>query len=148
MPTKLPYTLPMTEYTFAVLDSGSDGIYLQRSTYDALFSRIPEAKKLKTGYWRVPCEGRQELWVCIQGQVYRIPYHDWVKKPTAAGNTPEVVAEIGPGMCQTKVFGSSPGPTLLGATFLRTVYTVFDFRRPGYERIGLARLTSVPSSST
>lgn len=146
--TTLPYALPMTEYTFAVLDSGSDGIYLQRSTYDALFSQIPQAKKLKTGYWRVPCEGHLELWVCIQGEVYRISYQDWVKKPTAAGNTPEVVAEIGPGMCQTKVFGSSPGPTLLGATFLRTVYTVFDFRRPGYERIGLARLASYSSSST
>ena len=147
-PTKLPYTLPMTEYTFAVLDSGSDGIYLQRSTYDALFSQIPQAKKLKTGYWRVPCKGHLELWVCIQGEAYRISYQDWVKKPTAAGNTPEVIAEIGPGMCQTKVFGSSPGPTLLGATFMRTVYTVFDFRRPGYERIGLVRLASFPSSAT
>ncbi|KAG9063615.1 hypothetical protein KI688_003726 [Linnemannia hyalina] len=147
-PTKLPYTLPMTEYTFAVLDSGSDGIYFQRSIYDALFSQIPQAKKLKTGYWRVPCKGHLELWVCIQGEVYRISYQDWVKKPTAAGNTPEVVAEIGPGMCQTKVFGSSPGPTLLGATFLRTVYTVFDFRRPGYERVGLAHLGSFSSSST
>lgn len=146
--TKLPYTLPMTEYTFAVLDSGSDGIYLQRSAYDALFSQVPQAKKLKTGYWRVPCKGHLELWVCIQGEVYQISYQDWVKKPTATGNTPEVVAEIGPGMCQTKVFGSSPGPTLLGATFLRTVYTVFDFRRPGYERIGLARLVSYSSSST
>ncbi|KAF9547911.1 hypothetical protein EC957_007638 [Mortierella hygrophila] len=148
MPTKLPYTLPMTEYTFAVLDSGSDGIYFQRSIYDALFSQIPQAKKLKTGYWRVPCKGHLELWVCIQGEVYRISYQDWVKKPTAAGNTPEVVAEIGQGMCQTKVFGSSPGPTLLGATFLRTVYTVFDFRRPGYERVGLAHLASFSSSST
>ncbi|KAG0295744.1 hypothetical protein BGZ96_011092 [Linnemannia gamsii] len=147
-PTTLPFTLPMTEYTFAVLDSGSDGIYLQRSIYDTLFSQIPQAKKLKTGYWRVPCSGTLELWICIQGEVYRISYQDWVKKPTAAGNTPEMIAEVGPGMCQTRVFGSSPGPTLLGATFLRTVYTVFDFRRPGYERIGLARLTSFHSSST
>ncbi|KAG0310684.1 hypothetical protein BGZ97_012408 [Linnemannia gamsii] len=144
----LPFTLPMTEYTFAVLDSGSDGIYLQRSTYDTFFSQIPQAKKLKTGYWRIPCSGTLELWICIQGEVYRIPYQDWVKKPTAAGNTPEMIAEVGPGMCQTKVFGSSPGPTLLGATFLRTVYTVFDFRRPGYERIGLARLSSSSSSTT
>ncbi|KAF9146788.1 hypothetical protein BG015_011494 [Linnemannia schmuckeri] len=104
--TGLPYTLPMTAFTFAVLDSGSDGIYLQRSTYDALFAQIPQARKLKTGYWRVPCEGHLELWICIQGQVYRISYQDWVKKPTAAGNTPEVVAEIGPGMCQTKGHGS------------------------------------------
>lgn len=146
--TTLPFTLPMTEYTFAVLDSGSDGIYLQRSTYDTLFSQISHAKKLKTGYWRVPCSGTLELWICIQGKVYRISYQDWVKKPTAAGNAPEMIKEVGPGMCQTKVFGSSPGPTLLGATFLRTVYTVFDFRRPGHERIGLARLASFPSSST
>ncbi|KAF9085530.1 hypothetical protein BGX23_009580 [Mortierella sp. AD031] len=143
--TTMPFTLPMTEYSFAVLDSGSDGIYFQRPTYDALFQQIPQAKQLKTGYWRVPCEGGNlELWIGIQGEIYKIPYEDWVKKPTAAGSHPEVVAEVGPGMCQTKVFGSSPGPTLLGATFLRSIYTVFDFRRPGYERVGLARLATPP----
>ncbi|KAF9933129.1 hypothetical protein FBU30_006453 [Linnemannia zychae] len=140
------YTLPMTEHTFAVLDSGSDGIYLQRPIYDALFEQIPNAKQLKTGYWRVPCEGNLDLEICIQGEVYRIPYRDWVKKPTASEYSPEVVAEIGLGMCQTKVFGSSPGPTLLGATFMRTVYVVLDFQKPGFERIGLARLVSPVSS--
>ncbi|KAG0369484.1 hypothetical protein BGX24_002395, partial [Mortierella sp. AD032] len=79
-PTKTrttPFTLPMTDRTFAVLDSGSDGIYIQRSTYEAFFREIPLAKQLKSGYWRVPCEGNLELWIHIQGQVYKIPYKDW-----------------------------------------------------------------------
>ncbi|KAF9904810.1 hypothetical protein EC991_002314 [Linnemannia zychae] len=137
------FTLPNTYHTFAVLDSGSDGIYLQRATYDAFFLQIPSAKKLKTGYWRVPCQGLVlELWICIQGETYKIPYKDWVKRPNAATNSAKVVEEIGEGMCQTKVFGSSPGPTLLGATFLRGVYSVFDFQKAGEERVGLARLVS------
>ncbi|KAF9129895.1 hypothetical protein BGW39_003744 [Mortierella sp. 14UC] len=137
------FTLPNTNHTFAVLDSGSDGIYLQRSTYDALFLQIPSAKRLKTGYWRVPCQGPQlELWICIQGETYKIPYKEWVKRPNAVTSSAKAVEEVGEGMCQTKVFGSSPGPTLLGATFLRRVYSVFDFRRAGEERVGLARLVA------
>ncbi|KAF8930032.1 aspartic peptidase domain-containing protein [Dissophora ornata] len=134
--------VPGTDYTFAVLDSGSDGIYLQKAIYDALFKQVPGAVQLKSGYWRVPCEGTTELVVGIQGELYRIPYEDWVKKPNHTSSMASIDdgGGAGPGMCQTKVYGSSPGPTLLGSTFLRSVYTVFDFSRPGYERMGFATL--------
>lgn len=130
-----------SEFTFAVMDSGSDGIYLQRSMYDALFQKVPGARQLaETGYWRVPCEGTMELVFGIQGEVYKIPYVDWVKKPTMTDSAKAMRMETGTEMCQSRVYGSSPGPILLGSTFLRTVYTIFDFSRPGQERVGLARL--------
>ncbi|KAG0087492.1 hypothetical protein BGZ93_004882 [Podila epicladia] len=131
--------VPGTEQQFAVIDSGSDGIYMQRQTYHELFRRIPGATQLANGYWRVPCKGDTTLVLGIRARRYRIPYHDWVKKPkTFSASSSSSTA--GEPMCQAKVYGSSPGPILLGATFLRTVYTVFDFSRPGYERIGFADL--------
>ncbi|KAF9988236.1 hypothetical protein BGZ75_009779 [Mortierella antarctica] len=136
--------------TFAVMDSGSDGIYLQRSLYDTLFLKVPGARQLaETGYWRVPCEGTMELVFGIQGEVYQIPYADWVKKPPStitttstesANATMRMERETGTQMCQSRVYGSSPGPILLGSAFMRTVYTIFDFSKPGQERVGLARL--------
>ena len=131
------FTVPETEQTYAVLDSGSDGIYLQRRMYHALYSQIPGAKQLENGFWRVPCRGTTDLVFGIEGALYRIPYEDWVKKPNA---TLTSASSGGPGMCQGKVYGSSPGPTLLGAAFMRTVYTIFDFSRPGNERMGFAAL--------
>ncbi|KAG0348392.1 hypothetical protein BG005_011561 [Podila minutissima] len=131
--------VPGTENQFAVIDSGSDGIYLQRQTYHELFRLIPGATQLANGYWHVPCQGDTALVLGIRDRRYRIPYHDWVKKPktSSASSSSSTMGET---MCQAKVYGSSPGPILLGATFLRTVYTVFDFSRPGYERIGFADL--------
>ncbi|KAF9112084.1 hypothetical protein BGX27_004002 [Mortierella sp. AM989] len=131
--------IPGTGHTFAVLDSGSDGIYLQKEVYNTIFERVPGAKQLSNGYWRVPCEGTMELVFGIEGKLYRLPYEDWVKKPNETASN-AVSASAGPGMCQARVFGSSPGPTLLGTTFLRSVYTVFDFTRPGFERMGFAAL--------
>ncbi|KAF9429442.1 hypothetical protein BGZ76_001287 [Entomortierella beljakovae] len=127
-------SVPNTDYTFAVLDSGSDGIYVQRQVYDSLFQRVPGSKQLPNGYWRVPCIGDIELVIGINDMLYKIPYEEWVKSPseTVSNESSE------PGMCQARVFGSSPGPTLLGTVFLRNVYTVFDFSRAGYERIGIA----------
>ncbi|KAI9238077.1 MAG: aspartic peptidase domain-containing protein [Podila humilis] len=132
--------VPGTERQFAVIDSGSDGIYLQRDTYNELFKRIPGATQMASGYWRVPCQGDTVLVLGIQGRRYRISYHDWVKKPKVDSSTTTTTTTAGEPMCQAKVYGSSPGPILLGATFLRTVYTVFDFSHPGYERIGFADL--------
>ncbi|KAG0022171.1 putative E3 ubiquitin-protein ligase dtx2 [Entomortierella chlamydospora] len=148
--TDIYIPVPETDHTFAVLDSGSDGIYLEKAIYDALFRQVPGSKQLSNGYWRVPCEGTMELVIGIEGKLYRIPYEDWVKKPDKATTTTtttvnsNAASSLGagtePGMCQARVFGSSPGPTLLGTTFLRSVYTVFDFSRPGNERMGFADL--------
>ncbi|KAF9580305.1 hypothetical protein BGW38_003107 [Lunasporangiospora selenospora] len=54
-----PSTLSGTD--FAVLDSGSAGIYFQRPLYHALFESIPGARQQMNGYWRVPCTGSAEL---------------------------------------------------------------------------------------
>ncbi|KAF9945192.1 hypothetical protein BGZ65_011044 [Modicella reniformis] len=134
------FTVPETDRTFSVLDSGSDGIYLRRPMYHALYERIPGAMQLPNGFWRVPCRGITELVFGIEEELYRIPYEDWVKKPNMTTSSSHVHWGGGPGMCQAKVYGSSPGPILLGAAFLRTVYTVFDFSRPGHERVGFAAL--------
>ncbi|KAF9173796.1 putative E3 ubiquitin-protein ligase dtx2 [Mortierella sp. AD011] len=150
--TGIYISFPETDHTFAVLDSGSDGIYLEKAIYDALFRQVPGAKQLPNGYWRVSCEGTMELVIGIEGKLYMIPYEDWVKKPEKTMTTTTTTTAINsnaassvgagtePGMCQARVFGSSPGPTLLGTTFLRSVYTVFDFSRPGDERMGFADL--------
>ncbi|KAI1316335.1 hypothetical protein EDD11_010114 [Mortierella claussenii] len=130
-------SIPETDHTFAVLDSGSDGIYLTQSAYNALFSMVPGSQQLRNGYWRVPCEGTTELVFGIEGMLYRIPYQDWVR---SNNETVSTVMKAGPGMCQSRVYGSSPGPILLGSVFLRSVYTVFDFSIPGYERMGFAAL--------
>ncbi|KAG0030208.1 hypothetical protein BGZ82_007517, partial [Podila clonocystis] len=88
--------VPGTEKQFAVIDSGSDGIYLQRQTYHELLGRVPGATQLASGYWRVPCHGYTSLVLGIQGRRYRIPYHDWVK--------PKTSSTMGGSMCQAKVY--------------------------------------------
>ncbi|KAG0346553.1 hypothetical protein BG004_001438 [Podila humilis] len=140
--TTTPPTDPVlgTASQFAVIDSGSDGIYLHRLPYHDLFQRVPGAVQLKTGYWRVPCKGTTDLVLNIQGRDYPITYHDWVKPPSLTSTEAKDGGSVTHPMCQAKVYGSSPGPILLGGTFLRTVYTVFDFSRPGQERIGFADL--------
>ncbi|KAF9167452.1 hypothetical protein DFQ26_004588 [Actinomortierella ambigua] len=130
------HPLSHTPGNLAVIDSGSDGIYLQRSDYDELFQQIPGAIQLSTGYWRVPCRGSTFLSVSIEGREYGLPYHDWVEHEHPLQSTSG--SEYPEGYCKSRVFGSSPGPTLLGALFLRAVYTVFDFRQRGLERVGFA----------
>ncbi|KAF9195064.1 hypothetical protein BGZ50_005285 [Haplosporangium sp. Z 11] len=149
----LTWQVPGTDQTFAVIDSGSDGIYLRRAIYNALFQQVSGAIRLEGGHWRVPCKGTTELVFGIQGKLYRIPYQDWVKKRPVASTTGGSKVERGEyeaiddeeedddtEMCSCKVYGNSPGPILLGAVFLRCVYTVFDFSLAGYERIGFAAL--------
>ncbi|KAF9971119.1 hypothetical protein BGZ73_005986 [Actinomortierella ambigua] len=83
--------LSHTPGALAVIDSGSDGIYLQRSDYDELFRQAPGAIKLSTGYWRVPCVGSTFLSVSIEGREYKLPYHDWVEheRPLSSTSTSE-----------------------------------------------------------
>ncbi|KAF8982576.1 hypothetical protein BGZ46_001041 [Entomortierella lignicola] len=100
--------VPETDHTFAVIDSGSNGIYLQNSVYNALFQQVPGAKQLSNGYWRVPCEGTMELAIGIEGEVYHIPYEDWVEKPDEAKSGVNATSTRSEeyGMCQARTMSS------------------------------------------
>lgn len=111
----------------AILDTGTTYIFVAPSDADAIFANVQGAT-LPSGsdMYNLPCDTTTNISLVLGNVAYEISPADYVGP------------SVGNGMCYTHIIGQSAAGDdntwLLGDTFLRNVYSVFDADQ---NRIGL-----------
>ena len=109
----------------AFIDTGTTYMLIPASDAQTLFGQVPGS--VNSGdYWNIPCDTTIEIAVVFQGVSFNISPEDYVGDPQ--GNN----------LCQSHIIGHAAlgdNQWLLGDTFMKNVYTVFDADQA---RIGFA----------
>lgn len=117
----------------AILDTGTSYILMPPPDAQTLHSLIPGAVAVGEQY-TLPCGSTTIVQVTFSGVSYAISPKDYVG--TSAGS-----------VCNSNIIGHQafgPNQWILGDTFLKNVYTAFDFDK---NRIGLGVASSSPSAA-
>ncbi|KAJ8072519.1 hypothetical protein PM082_016078 [Marasmius tenuissimus] len=106
----------------ALFDVGTSGIYGPWSDVAQLYDEIPESRLVDAnGQWAVPCETRANMSFAFGSRKFTLQPVDYLIGPTA-GN---------PRLCLSWPRATNPTPDgidwVLGAPFLRSVYSVFSY---------------------
>ena len=111
---------------FAYIDTGTSYIFGPPDEVSQFHAIVPGAKSSDDYTWTVPCTTTTPLTFTFSGVTYNVSSKDWVS-PMANG------------VCTSNVFGNDivTGQWLLGDTFLKNVYTIFDVDE---NRVGMFRL--------
>ena len=118
------FTLDANDRT-AIIDTGTSYLYLPPSDAQPIFDAIPGEATIVNGSYVIPCDTNAEISLVFNGVAYNIPLKDYLGQPLGSG----CVCHIFP----QDVVGD--GKTwLVGDTFLKNVYTVFDVDQ---SRIGM-----------
>lgn len=101
----------------------------------AIHDKIPGSQYSAMYGWRVPCSfaddpTEEEIVFKLGQEDFPIPLRDFVRAKTAPTSTGSVP------MCFSGVAQANTPLIILGDTFLRSYYSVFDF---GKARVGLAK---------
>jgi hypothetical protein len=112
----------------AILDSGTSFILLPPADADAINLQIPGAVANGETY-QIPCDASVSVTVTLAGQQWTIDPKNYVGTPSGNACVSNIVSH--------QTFGATQW--LLGETFLKNVYTVFD--NDG-ARVGFANLKS------
>ncbi|EEH08794.1 aspartyl protease [Histoplasma capsulatum G186AR] len=112
-----------------IFDTGTSFVLMPLADAQRIHDAIPKAVKSTTweANWDLPCSTTTKIELVVSGVKYNISPKDYVGDTTTTD-----------GMCRSKIVGHQPfedNEWLLGATFLKNVYAVFDFDE---DRIGLA----------
>ncbi|PHH63130.1 hypothetical protein CDD81_6281 [Ophiocordyceps australis] len=116
------------------IDTGTSFIFGPPDMVKKLHSVIPGAESSNEQTYHVPCDSNKSLTFTFSGVDYQVPAKDWISPKNVAGK------------CTSNIYGHevAKGAWLLGDTFLKNVYTVFDRDE---KRVGFANLaTSEPES--
>lgn len=99
----------------AYIDTGTSYIFAPADDVTKFHGNVPGAKSSDGTTWTVPCTTTTALTFTFSGVTYSVPSEDWV-------------GPMANGVCTSNVFGHEiiTGQWLLGDTFLKNVYTVFD----------------------
>jgi hypothetical protein len=127
--TPLPtYTNSSQNHSLALFDLGTSGIYGPFQDVSRLYALISDARLVDpSGQWAIPCSASIPLDFTFGEKNYTLQPTDYIIGP-ASGN---------PDLCLTWPRALSPNSDgidwQMGATFLRTVYTIFSFGINGKE---------------
>ncbi|KAJ4144640.1 hypothetical protein LMH87_003515 [Akanthomyces muscarius] len=118
----------------AYIDTGTTYIFGPSSITDKLHAVIDGASK-QGSYYSVPCDSTTPITITFSGVDYHIPAKDWIAPKDSSGN------------CFSNIYGQEvvKDSWLMGATFLKNVYAIFD--KDG-SRIGFAQPAGSGSSSS
>ncbi|KAK4252040.1 aspartic peptidase domain-containing protein [Corynascus novoguineensis] len=113
----------------AYIDTGTSFIFAPEKDLDALFKAIPGSTSVEAGdyiEYRVPCDTTLPILLTFSGVNYAISSEDWVVPGGDDNNK-----------CLANLYGHevNEGTWLVGDTFLKNVYSVFDADKM---RIGFA----------
>lgn len=99
------------------IDTGSTFIYGPQDVAEKIHSVIPDATSSDGGLsFKVPCDSEKDLTFTFSGASYKLSPKDWISPPNSKGE------------CTSNIYGHdvASGALLLGATFVKNVYVVFD----------------------
>ncbi|KAF5012872.1 hypothetical protein FDECE_1090 [Fusarium decemcellulare] len=110
------------------IDTGTSFIFGPSANVKKLHSLIPDASSSDGITYKVPCDSTGNLTITFSGVDYTISSKDWVSPPNKDGE------------CTSNIYGYEvvKGAWLLGDTFIKNVYAVFDSDE---RRIGFATST-------
>ncbi|KAI9155398.1 Vacuolar amino acid transporter [Paramyrothecium foliicola] len=119
------------------IDTGTSFIFGPPDVVRKLHMVIPGAETSDGKTWRVPCDSKGPLAFTFSGVSYELSTKDWISPQNNNGK------------CTSNIYGFEivQGAWLLGDTFIKNVYTVFDKEQ---KRIGFAPLVAptAPSPSS
>jgi hypothetical protein len=106
----------------AYIDTGTSYIFGPADDVAKFHALVPGAQSSDDSTWTVPCTTTSPLTFTFSGIAYNTSSKDWV-------------GPMANGVCTSNVFGNPivAGEWLLGDTFLKNVYSVFDIDR---DRVG------------
>lgn len=110
-----------------VIDTGSTAIMMPDAAVKAFHAQIPGAQEPQDGTWVIPCDTTATASFFFGGMEYPVQTADLLRGAVASD----------PRYCLSNV---GPGPWLLGAAFMKNVYTAF--RLAPTPQIGFAQLSS------
>ncbi|KAB5585870.1 aspartic peptidase domain-containing protein [Coniochaeta sp. 2T2.1] len=119
----------------AYLDTGTSYIFGPPEDVAALHKLIPGAKGDNNGFaYKVPCDSIKTLTITFSGVAYTLSPKDWMSPPAG-------------GVCTSNFYGQAvvKDSWLLGDSFLKNVYSVFDVDQ---KRIGLAPAAGPTAAAT
>ena len=102
----------------AVIDTGTSWILASKDDAEALHDAIPGSSNRGKEFF-VPCDTEQAIQFTFTGVTYSVPPSSYVGDPEGSD-----------GLCTSKIVGHQAfddDEMVLGAAFLKDVYTVFDF---------------------
>jgi hypothetical protein len=111
----------------AYIDTGTSYVFIPEADALALHSLIPGATRATDGgpSWQIPCDTTSDIEFVFNGISYGIPSVDWVGGKNGLSD-----------LCTSNIYAGEPvgaGNWLLGDTFMKNVYTIFDLDQ---KRIG------------
>ncbi|KFY27920.1 hypothetical protein V493_03210, partial [Pseudogymnoascus sp. VKM F-4281 (FW-2241)] len=125
----------------AIIDTGTTYCFMPPADAKSFYSNVPGARVSEDGgSYAVPCTTSISAEFTFSGAKYSIPSKDWV-----GGKVGGVSTET---MCTSNIYSrkaTEDGSWLLGDTFLKSVYAVFDLDK---SRIGLASKPAVVTPPT
>lgn len=121
----------------AYIDSGTSFIFCHPDDAKTLHDKIPGATTTDNSTYHVPCSTTTSVTFQFGSTTFTVSSKDWVSQPNG-------------GVCTSNIYGHDivSGNWLLGDTFLKNVYAVFDVDQ---NRVGFApklAATGVTTSST
>lgn len=100
----------------AYIDTGTSFIFGSKDSVKGVHSVIPGAKSTDGTTYSVPCDSNMALTFTFSGVDFELSPKDWISPVNLQGQ------------CTSNIYGFEvvEGAWLLGDTFLKNVYTVFD----------------------
>ncbi|KAJ0124919.1 hypothetical protein J7T55_006262 [Diaporthe amygdali] len=124
----------------AYIDTGTTYAFGPSKDVAALHKVIPGASSSDGVTFTAPCDSDKSITVTFSGVDQKISVKDWLSEPSSSG------------VCTSNIYGREvvSGAWLLGAVYLKNVYTVFDIdqTRIGFASKAVATSTSTSKSST
>lgn len=121
----------------AIIDTGTSYSLIPPKDAEALHKLIPGSKKLSEENYLVPCDSTVDIQFHFSGVGYSMSPKDYIGSELESGD----------GCVSTLIAQAMFGNDLmiLGDTFLKNVYSVFDYDN---DRIGFAQLPDSPTPGT
>jgi cathepsin D len=122
---------------FAIIDTGTSYSLLPPKDAAAVHALIPGSKQVSDENYILPCDSTADVQFTFSGKSYPMSPKDYIGARLEGGDgcISTIIAQA--------VFGDDVW--ILGDTFLKNVYAVFDF---DHDRIGFAELTHPPTPQT
>ncbi|KAE8453042.1 hypothetical protein EG329_012229 [Mollisiaceae sp. DMI_Dod_QoI] len=118
----------------AYIDTGTSFIFCNEGDAKAFHALVPGATTTDNETYHVPCTTTTSVSFTFGSTTYNVSSKDWVSQPSN-------------GVCTSNIYGHDivGGNWLLGDTFLKNVYVVFDADQ---SRVGFAQNLAVIAPST